>query len=208
MGTLGLAFLVCAWFLSHYLTRSAAQDRLYDDTEAIPHRRVALVLGSSRYLSDGRQNLFFTYRIAAAAELFEAGKVDYLLVSGDNHRHGYNEPQDMRDALLESGIPANRIACDYAGFSTLDSIVRAKEVFQLESVTVVSQPFHNRRALFIAQQRGLDAIAYNARGVDAYNSFKTKAREQLALIKTLADVTVLGREPHFYGEPVTVTQTQ
>jgi SanA protein len=111
------------------LVRNAAAGRLYSSTAAIPRRELGLVLGCSRHLGDGSPNPFFDTRVQAAAELFHAGKIDYLLVSGDNHTTGYNEANDMRNALLKSGIPAARIYCDFAGFRTLDSIVRAREVF-------------------------------------------------------------------------------
>ena len=131
----------------------AARDRTYSDMTAIPPRHVGLVLGCSKLLGDGRPNAFFNNRIQAAARLLLARKVDYLIVSGDNHVNGYDEPGDMKAALIEAGARPERIYCDYAGFRTLDSIVRVKEIFGQTSFTVVSQEFHNQRAIFIAQHR-------------------------------------------------------
>ncbi|MEK7270682.1 MAG: ElyC/SanA/YdcF family protein, partial [Planctomycetota bacterium] len=128
LGVLGLAG-------SWALVSASASGRLYADVSAIPHRRVAVVLGCVKTLSDGRSNQFFRARIRAAATLFRAGKADVLLVSGDNGRHGYDEPTDMRESLIAAGIPADRIVCDFAGFRTLDSAVRAKEVFGQSEVT-------------------------------------------------------------------------
>src|SRR5215831_4157585 len=157
--------------LAGWMIDRAANGRLYRNVASIPHRRVGLVLGCSEYLGRGYVNPFFTTRIQAAADLFRAGKVDYLIVSGDNHRKGYDEPTAMKCALVRSGIPEDRIVCDYAGFRTLDSVVRAKAVFGQDQVTVISQEFHARRAIFLAQHRGMDAIGFAAQAVDPYSSF-------------------------------------
>jgi SanA protein len=140
----------------------------------------------------------------AAAALFRARKVDYLVVSGDNHVRGYDEPQDMKDSLVSLGVPQERIYCDYAGFRTLDSIVRVREIFGQTEVTVISQEFHNQRAIFIAQNRGVDAVGFNAPEVDAYNSFKTKCREVVARANMLLDLFVLRRRPRFLGQRIII----
>ncbi|WP_239027031.1 SanA/YdcF family protein [Geomonas oryzisoli] len=176
----------------------------YDSIEKIPHRRVGLLLGCSRMLSGGRANLFFAHRVEAAAELFRARKVDYLLVSGDNRRKEYNEAGDMREALIKAGVPAERIYCDYAGLRTLDSVIRAREVFCQDEITVISQRFHNERAIFIGMHNGIDAIGYNAADVDAYNSFRTRCREQLARVRTVLDVCLLSTAPRFGGEKIEI----
>jgi SanA protein len=183
---------------------SAARGRTYSDSAAIPKRRVGLVLGCSRLLPDGRRNGCFDNRIQAATDLMRAGRTDYLVVSGDNHVRGYDEPTDMKDSLVQAGVPVARIYCDYAGFRTLDSIVRVREIFGQEAFTVTSQEFHNERAIFIARQRGIDAIAFNAPEVDAYNSFKTKCRELIARADMLLDLFVLRRAPKFLGEKVMI----
>ncbi len=138
---------------------------------------------------------------------FAPAKVEYLVVSGDNHIKGYDEPQDMKDALVEVGVPADRIYCDYAGFRTLDSIVRVREIFGQTAIIVVSQQFHNQRAIFIARHRGIDAIGFNAAEVDAYNSFRTKCREVLARANMLIDLFVWQREPKFLGPKVNLPAT-
>ena len=191
--------LVLATMGATMLIGRASQGRTYSDVWLIPHRRVGLVLGCSKRLPDGRLNLFFQKRMEAAAELYRTGKVDYLLVSGDNHIRTYDEATDMKDSLVRAGVPPEKIYCDYAGFRTLDSVVRAKDVFGQTEITVISQDFHNRRAIFIAAHRGLDAIGFDAAEVDAYNSFKTRCREQLAKLATVVDVFVLQRQPRFLG---------
>jgi SanA protein len=198
----GVAALLAMAISTAVVTR-ATQGRTYSDVRSIPHRHVGLVLGCSKQAGNW-PNLFFENRIRAAAELFQAGKVDYLLASGDNHTREYDESSDMKDSLVKAGVPADRIYCDYAGFRTLDSIVRAREVFGQTRITVVSQEFHNRRAIFIAAHRGLDAIGFNAAEVDAYDSFRTRCRERLARVATLLDVFVFHTQPKFLGQRVLI----
>ena len=200
VGALGLVSIVGA----NTLINRSAKGRTYSDVRLIPHRRVGLILGCSKLLPGGNGNAFFHYRMVAAAELYRAGKVDYLLVSGDNHIHAYDEARDMKNYLVELGVPRDRIFCDYAGFRTLDSVVRARAVFGQTQVTIVSQEFHNRRAIFIARHSGVDAIGFNAHEVSAYYSLKTHCREQLATVNTILDVFVFQRRPKFYGPMVPI----
>lgn len=201
--TAGVAAVCLIWIGSaSWLVASAARGRTYSDPAAIPARRVGLVLGCSQFLYGGQRNAFFDNRIRAAAQLFRAGKVQYLVVSGDNHVRGYDEPQDMKDCLIAAGIPAERVYCDYAGFRTLDSIVRVREIFGQTSITVISQEFHNQRAICIARHRGVDAIGFNAAEVDAYDSFKTKCREAMARANMLLDLFLFQRGPKLLGEKV------
>ena len=186
------------------LINRAARGRTYSDVETIPHRPVGLLLGCAKILPNGDGNIFFQRRVAAAAELYRAGKVDYLLVSGDNHVRAYDEAKDMKNSLAELGVPRERIFCDYAGFRTLDSVVRAREVFGQTQVTIISHEFHSRRAIFIARHKGMDAIGFNAPAVDAYNSFKTQCREQVAKVGAVLDVYVFRRQPRFLGPQVPI----
>lgn len=185
-------------------TVSDARHYTYDDVDAVPYNRVALVLGTSKYLIGGSPNHYFKYRIKAAAELYNSGKVDYILVSGDNATVQYNEPRQMRRALIQAGIPASAIYSDYAGFRTLDSIVRAKEVFGQARFTVVSQAFHNERAIFIARHFGIDAVGFNAVDPSAYQGIRTRVREVFARLMGLLDLYVLDKGPKFLGEPIVI----
>lgn len=185
-------------------TVSDARHYTYDDVNAVPYNRVALVLGTSKYLIGGSPNHYFKYRIKAAAELYNNGKVDYILVSGDNATVQYNEPRQMRRALIQAGIPASAIYSDYAGFRTLDSIVRAKEVFGQARFTVVSQAFHNERAIFIARHFGIEAIGFNALDPSAYQGIRTRVREVFARLMGLLDLYVLDKGPKFLGEPILI----
>ncbi|MEI7733706.1 MAG: ElyC/SanA/YdcF family protein [Verrucomicrobiota bacterium] len=178
--------------------------RLYSNTATVPHNRVALVLGCSSTLRDGSRNLFFHNRMHAAAALYQAGKVEYLLVSGDNRRREYDEPSEMKAALMRLGVPEGRIVCDYAGFTTLDSIIRARVVFGQTNLTIVSQAFHNQRALYIADGYGVIGVAFNAAEVPVGHAFKTYAREVVARMRAWLDVNLIRRQPHFLGEPVVI----
>ena len=161
-------------------------------------------MGCSKYIRGGNLNVYFSHRIQAAVELYNAGKVQYLIVSGDNGTMEYNEPNTMKNSLVEHGIPADRIVCDYAGFRTLDTVVRAKKVFLEDSFTVISQRSHNQRAVFLARRHGINAIAYNAGRVTVRRGFKTKVREVLARVKAVLDVYVLNKQPKFLGETIPI----
>ena len=201
---IGAALFVAVTIAANVTVNRHSAGRCYSDTDSIPHRRVGLLLGTSKLTRRGTVNLYFKYRIEAAAELYRSGKVDYLLISGDNHIKSYNEPEDMRQALLDEGVPDNAIVLDYAGFRTYDSMVRAKKVFGQDSVTVISQQWHNERALYIAHRVGIDAIGYNARNVALRKTaVKIGIREWLARTKMVLDL-MLQREPHFLGDPITI----
>ncbi len=186
--------------------RSAAE-RTFGEVAAVPSDiKVALVLGCSKKLPDGRSNRFFGKRIAAAAQLYHAGKCRALIVSGDNSVKGYDEPTDMRDALVAAGVPLDKIHCDYAGFRTLDSVVRAQKVFGQSQVIIVSQRFHNERAIYLARSLGMDAYGFNA--ADAVLStplrLKNQAREALARVQAVLDIHLFRTQPKFLGPPVVI----
>jgi SanA protein len=183
---------------------NAARHKTYTDVALIPKRRVGLVLGCPKRIPGGWLNPFFENRIAAAAELYHRQKVDFLVVSGDNHIQSYDEPKDMKNALIEKGVPKDRIYLDYAGLRTLDSVVRVKEIFGQEKVTIVSQHFHNQRAIFLAEHHGIDAIGLDAPDVAREYAYKTLLREQFAKVKAVLDVYLLHKPPHFLGEKITV----
>lgn len=182
----------------------AAAGKCVSKIEDVPEADAALVLGCAPKLVGGRTNLFFTRRITAASELFHAGRVRVLIVSGDNHREGYDEPTAMKEALVAAGVPEERIYCDYAGFRTLDSVVRVREIFSMERFIIVSQRFHNERAVYLARNKGMDVAALNAADVPVRSAAKTWLRERLARVKAVLDITILGTEPKFLGPRVEV----
>ena len=189
--------------LANYVVGKTARDKTYSNVTQIPYNKVGLVLGTSKYLKDGQINGYFYYRVKAAAELYKHHKIDYVLVSGDNGQTTYNEPKEFKNALIELGIPSNRIFLDYAGFRTLDSVVRAKTIFGQEKFTVISQKFHNERAIFLAQHLNIDAIGFNAKDVNSLGGLKTKLREYLARVKAVWDV-FWGVQPKFGGKPIKI----
>jgi SanA protein len=203
---LGLLLAFCAICLlaANIIVARAAKDKTYSDVSLIPRRRVGLVLGCPKRVIGGWNNPYFENRIAAAAELYRHGKVDYLVVSGDNHVHSYDEPTDMKNALVERGVPGDRIYLDYAGFRTLDSVVRVNEIFGQDTVTIISQKFHNERAIFIANHHGIDAIGFDAAEVGLRYGLKTMCREQFAKVKAVLDVYVLHKQPHFLGQKIII----
>lgn len=188
--------------IDYWVVRST-RTQLYSDVAAVPYRKVGLVLGTGKYLGNGYENLFYTYRIEAAAALYKAGKVSFLLLSGDNSKEHYNEPEMMKNDLIAAGVPAEKIFLDFAGFRTLDSIVRCREVFGEDSITIVSQPFHNQRALFLANNKGVEAVAFNARDVHGDMGVRVAVREKLARVKLVLDL-LFNKQPKFYGEKISI----
>ena len=203
---LGFLLVVCffgfIWYANHAATR-AGKGVLFDDVNDVPKQRAGLVFGCSQKLGN-RDNLYFKYRIQAAAELWHAGKVDFLIVSGDNRDKYYNEPVTMRRALVKAGVPFDKIVCDYAGLRTLDSVVRAKKIFGLTELTLVSQKFQNERAAYIARANGMKVSGYNARDVEGYAARKTEDREVLARVKMWLDVNITNEQPKHLGEKESV----
>ena len=176
---------------------------IFSNIDEVPSRRVGVVLGTSP-LSKGRKSICYETRMDAAAALFHAKKVSKLLVTGDNGTVSYDETTAMRESLIERGVPVDAIACDYAGFRTLDSIIRAKKVFGLSDCIVVTNEFHEPRTVFIARSLGLDVVGFSA----AHNLFDqhmpTSIREFTARIKMLLDLYVLKTRPKFLGPRITV----
>jgi SanA protein len=181
--------------------RGAAMGRCYASVESVPKRPVALVLGTSKYVGRGRVNRYYSARIEAAAALFRVGKVRKLLVSGDNRRSDYNEPKVMKADLIAAGVPSEAIVCDFAGLRTLDSVVRAKKIFGQEEITIVSQHFHNERAIFLANGWDLDAVGLDAESPNL--SGRLKLRETLARVQALWDRAV-HTPPRHLGEKIVI----
>lgn len=197
---LGIAFSLYA----NIRVVKTAEDRMYSTVESVPYNKVALLLGTNPVNKWGHPNPYFTNRINTAAELYHAGKVDFIIASGDNHTRQYDEPTAMRDSLMAHGVPEDRIVLDFAGFRTLDSVVRAKEVFGCDTLTIVSQADHNARALYLARANGIEAVAVSA-PFRAGRLVRTRPalREWLARDKMMLDIWV-GKQPHFLGEKIEI----
>src|SRR5688572_6057915 len=168
--------------------------------DKLPDHRVALVLGTSHKTTAGLPNQFFEKRMDTAAELYKVGKIDHFILSGDNRSKFYNEPVEMRKALITRGVPTSAITLDFAGLRTLDSVVRSKEVFGQDKIIIITQPFHSYRALFISQYYNIDAVAVVASDPDLEISFKVRIREYFARTKAVLDLYVLKTNPRFLGK--------
>ncbi len=203
-GLLSLVVLfVIVLFLCDYAIDYATKYKTYTSTEKIPKNSVGIILGTAKKLTNGLPNAYYANRIKATVTLFNAQKIDFILVSGDNGSIYYNEPKTIKKDLVTAGIPEEKIFLDYAGFRTLDSMVRAKHIFGLDSATIISQEFHNDRAIYIAQKKGLNAIGFNAKDVFGANGLKVKVREYFARVKVFLDL-LTNKQPKFYGEKVEI----
>lgn len=179
---------------------------IYTHIKEVPQKNAALLLGTAKYVRGGGQNYFYTYRIRAAAALWKAGKVKAIVVSGDNGTKYYDETTTMYEDLVKVGVPEKYITKDYAGFRTLDSVVRAEAIFDLKDYIIISQRFHLERALFIAKAKGQKTIGFVAKDLPGTSAaYKMKAREYLARAKAFLDVYILKTEPRFYGKKEKVT---
>jgi len=195
-------FFGLTWW-ANYTIESKTKDFITGDINKVPDCQVALLLGTSKVLKHRQVNEYFYRRINATVNLYKCGKVKYIIVSGDNSVEAYNEPADMRKDLIKAGIPDSAIYLDYAGFRTFDSVVRAKEVFGQDSVIMVSQEFHNQRAVFIAQKFGMVAYGYNAEDVSTSTGLKTRFREFFARLKVFIDIYT-NAQPKFLGEKIKI----
>jgi SanA protein len=201
-------FLVVALFVlmvPYFWVSKTAENKLYTGLDEVPVYEVGLVPGTSPFLSNGTPNLFFRHRIETAAKLYKAGKIQKLLISGDNRKHSYNEPREMHRALVAAGVKPSDIVWDFAGFRTFDSVIRAAEVFGQKRFLVISQRFQAERAIFIGQSKSYDVSGYCAPdpytdGIGLYLTF----REVFARTRSVFDCYLLPSQPKFLGEPVSV----
>jgi SanA protein len=190
-------------YLCNRAIKRASNGHLYADSKSIPYNRVGLLLGTAKAGRNGNSNPYYDNRIQAALKLIQNHKIKYLIISGDNSRNDYNEPEMMKADLVKAGIDSTIIYLDYAGFRTFDSIKRLKEIFGQDSVTIISQQFHNERAIYIASREGISAIGFNAADVSIKQGLKTQIREKMARVKVFVDY-LFGIKPKFLGEKVTI----
>ena len=188
-----LLLLVGVTITCNQIVRISTKDRVFNKIDSIKPAEVGLLLGTTPQTRiGGCKNMFFQYRINATEELYKAGKLKYILISGDeNSLDGINEPESMKDSLMAHGIPENVISLDGKGFRTLDSVVRMRKVFGVRTFTIISQRFHNERALYLAEHLELDVEhlqAYNAKDPTSAMSMKTYVREYFARVKMFLDI--------------------
>ncbi len=203
-----LLLIIALYYIALYQYNQVSKSSkpfIFTSIEKIPPKRAVLVLGCSKYLKNGRVNYFYKYRIEATVKLFKAKKVKAIIVSGDNGNKNYDEPTQMHDDLVKAGIPSKYIQLDYAGFRTLDSIVRAKAIFDLEDYIIVSQRFHLERAIYIAHAKKQKVLGFVAKAFpNTIWAKRMRRRELLARVKAFLDVEIFGVEPKFYGKKVLV----
>lgn len=169
-----------------------ANDKTFNLIDNIPQNKVGLLLGTSPVTPQGGHNYYFDNRIYATVQLYEQGKIKQIIASGgdySNRENGCNELTAMRDSLVAHGVPDSVITLDYQGLRTFNSIVKAKEIYNLDSLTVISQKYHNERAIWLAEHYGIHAVAYNAPTPDIIDKrIKNISREFLARVKMFLDV--------------------
>jgi SanA protein len=201
-GALALVFVLLAWLADRRLERFA-DAYLMDDPKALPEADVALVLGAAPIGPEGGPNRYFEYRLDAAAALWRAGKVRYLLASGDKRSPDYDEPTAMRAGLIKRGVPEAAIYRDFAGVRTRDSVLRARSVFGQRRLIIVSQGFHASRAIFLARREGIEAWGLAARDVKRAYSIFTELRRYPSALRAYYDVW-FGTPPRHTGPAIAI----
>lgn len=181
--------------ICNLLVVNNAKGKVFSDIDSIQYNKVGLLLGTTPQARFDRiTNYFFIYRIDAAEQLYKAGKIEKILISGDeNSLDGVNEPECMRDSLVARGVPASAIILDSKGYRTICSVVNANKVYGLKSFTIISQKFHNERAIYQAEHLGLDIEniqAYNAKDPKSRRAYLTTIREYFARVKMFLDLMI------------------
>ena len=194
---------VLSIWVADILVCKKTESKIYNSIDKIPHNKVGLLLGTAKFLSTGSINLYYKYRIDAAVTLYKSGKIEYILVSGDNSKKNYDKPSTIKTDLIAQGVPEDKIYLDYAGFRTLDSVIRCKEIFGQESITIITQKFHNERAIYIASNKNIKAVGFNANDVTLKYGFKTRLRERFARVKMIIDLT-MNKKSKFLGEKIII----
>ena len=187
----------------HYVVNTATSRQIYNDINQIPKNRVGLLLGTAKYNDRSKNiiNVYYQHRIDAAVALYMAGKVDFIIVSGDNSTLYYNEPLLMKNDLIARGVPAKCIYMDNAGFRTLDSILRCRDVFGQTRFTIISQRFHNQRAVYIANHKNVQTVAFNAEDGDSF--WDVAIREKMARVKMMLDL-LMNKQAKLYGDNIEI----
>lgn len=198
-----ICLLIAIFLLDRWISHKT-EPYIYTNLDDLPKRSIGVVLGTSKYVRGGGINEFYRQRILGAIDLYYTGKVDYLLLSGDNALRSYNEPITMQRDLLKAGIPASIIHLDYAGFRTLDSVVRANKVFDANDFTIITQEFHCERAMYIALSQDIQAQCYAVPSPE--NMKLIRVREILARLSAFLDIYILNKEPKFLGPILPIIQ--
>jgi SanA protein len=193
VGSVLALFCIVVMFICNQIVVYNAKGKVFSDIDSIKYNKVGLLLGTTPQARlTGVKNYFFIYRIDAAEQLYKAGKIEKILVSGDEDSlDGINEPECMRDSLVARGVPESAIILDGKGYRTICSVVNANKFYGLKSFTIISQKFHNERAIYQAEHLGLDIEniqAYNAEMPKSRRAFLTTIREYFARVKMFLDL--------------------
>ncbi len=200
---IALLLLIGLVWTVNYVVSSSTKSQIYYDLAQIPKNKVGLLLGTAKYNDKGRNivNLYYQNRIDAAVALYMAGKIDYIIVSGDSNTIYYNEPVLMKNDLIARGVPAKKIFMDNAGFRTLDSVLRCRDIFGQQQFTIISQAFHDERAVYIANHKGIKTVAYCAKDGDTV--WFSYLREKFARVKMIYDL-IENTQARYYGDRVEI----
>ncbi len=202
LGSLAVALVsVLAAALPALWVYAAHQEAIYSDPARVPAMPVALVFGAG-LLPDGSPTLMLADRVDAAVELYRAGKVGRLLMTGDNSRVGYDEVTAMKQRAIEQGVPAEKMNLDYAGFRTYDSCYRAAAIFGVKKAVLVTQRYHLPRALFLARSFGIEAVGLAAGRDDYPNQTYYNLRELAARSVSWYEANVTHPLPTYLGEQI------
>ena len=189
----GLVICLILMLICNQIVVNNAEGKAFSEIDSIKSNKVGLLLGTTPQARITKvKNYFFIYRLDAAEQLYRAGKIEKILISGDEHSlDGINEPECMRDSLVARGVSANAIILDGKGYRTINSVINANQVFGLKSFTIISQKFHNERALYQAEHLGLDVEnlqAFNAKMPTSRRAYLTSIREYFARVKMFWDL--------------------
>jgi len=205
LGALSL-LAALAFVLGNLYVLSRTQGKIESALAQCGQEPVGIVFGTSHWTRSGARNPHFEGRMRAAAHLIHAGRVDHLLISGDNSTRYYNEPVTMWRDLRGRDVRDEDMTLDYAGFSTFDTLVRARDVFGVERALLITQAWHLPRALYIGEALGLEVRGCAAVERDVAGRWRLKLREWVARVATLGDLYLWEREPYFLGplEPLQI----
>ena len=200
LGIIGIILLI--GILINVYIESVTKKHIYSDINNVPKSYTGLVLGA--FVSErGTPSYVLRQRLDKAVELYKAGKIERILVSGDHGKKNYDEVNGMKEYLLKNGIPLKDIFLDHAGFDTYSSMVRAKEIFEVDSVIIITQKFHLPRSVYIARKKGLNAHGVVANTDNKYENLYNKGRDKISRVKAFFDVA-LGRKPKYLGEKIPI----
>ena len=200
LGTAGI-ILVIGILINIYI-ENVTKNYIYSDINDVPKSYTGLVLGA--FVSErGTPSYVLRQRLDKAVELYKAGKIERILVSGDHGKKNYDEVNGMKEYLLKNGVPLKDIFLDHAGFDTYSSMVRAREIFEVDSVIIITQRFHLTRSVYIARKKELNAFGVVANTDNKYENLYNKGRDKISRVKAFFDVA-LGRKPKYLGEKIPI----